>query len=115
MAYPLPAAATDCPGPGIALTRLQGPPPGGQFPLGNTLVCHEAANQCGIRDTCCFTVTVQKAAVDETACDVKTPVGSCIKYEILSIRLDSPGVRGDARADPAQRGDAACTTMAPSR
>jgi outer membrane protein assembly factor BamB len=91
VAYPLPAAATDCPGPGIALTRLQGPPPGGQFPLGNTLVCHEAANQCGIRDTCCFTVTVQKAAVDETACDVKTPVGGCIKYEILSIRLDSLG------------------------
>ncbi|MEQ1744075.1 MAG: HYR domain-containing protein [Saprospiraceae bacterium] len=88
--YPLPAAATDCPVPAIDLTRLQGPPPGGAFPVGTTLVCYQAANHCGIRDTCCFTVTVLKAA-EETACDVKTPAGSCIKYEILSVRLDSLG------------------------
>ena len=90
VSYPLPAAATDCPDPAVALTRLQGPLSGGLFPEGTTLVCYEAANHCGIRDTCCFTVTAQKAA-DETACDVKIPPGSCIKYELLSIRLDSLG------------------------
>ena len=58
--------------------------------MGTTLVCYEAANRCGIRDTCCFSVIVQKVA-DETACDVKIPPGSCVKYELLSIRLDSLG------------------------
>jgi len=90
VSYPLPAAATDCPDPGIAMTRLQGPPSGGLFPEGTTQVCYEAANQCGIRDTCCFSVTAQKTA-DETACDVKMPPGSCIKFELLNIRLDALG------------------------
>ncbi|MBL7798673.1 MAG: PQQ-binding-like beta-propeller repeat protein [Saprospiraceae bacterium] len=90
VAYPQPAAATDCPDPGIILNRLQGPPSGGLFSVGTTLVCYEAANQCNIRDTCCFSVTVQKT-VEETACDVKIPPGSCIKYELLSIRLDASG------------------------
>jgi len=90
VSYPQPAAATDCPDPGLVLTRLQGPASGALFPEGTTLVCYEAANQCGIRDTCCFTVTAQKTA-DETACDVKIPPGSCIKYELLGIRLDALG------------------------
>jgi len=90
VSYPQPAAATDCPDPDLVLTRLQGPPSGGIFPEGTTLVCYEAANQCNIRDTCCFTVTAQKTA-DETACDVKIPPGSCIKYELLGIRLDALG------------------------
>jgi hypothetical protein len=58
--------------------------------LGNTLVCYEAANHCGIRDTCCFTVTIQPAA-DEEACDVKIPPGSCIRFELLNIQLDALG------------------------
>ncbi|MBK9337504.1 MAG: PQQ-binding-like beta-propeller repeat protein [Lewinellaceae bacterium] len=90
LTYPLPTATTDCPDPDIALTVLQGLPVGGTFSLGNTLVCYEAANHCGIRDTCCFTVTIQPAA-DEVACDVKIPPGGCIKYELLSIRLDALG------------------------
>lgn len=90
LTYPLPAATTDCPDPDIALTLLQGLPVGSAFPPGNTLVCYEAANQCGARDTCCFMIAIQPE-VDETACDVKTPPGSCIKYELLSIRLDSLG------------------------
>ncbi|MEQ1744076.1 MAG: HYR domain-containing protein [Saprospiraceae bacterium] len=88
--YPQPAAATDCPVPMINMTRLQGPPTGGVFSVGTTLVCFEAANQCGIRDTCCFTVSVQKNT-EETACDVKNPPGSCIRFELLNIRLDSLG------------------------
>lgn len=90
LTYPLPAASTDCPDPDIAPTLLQGLPVGGAFPPGNTLVCYEAANQCGARDTCCFMIAIQPE-VEETACDVKTPPGSCIKYELLGIRLDSLG------------------------
>jgi outer membrane protein assembly factor BamB len=90
VSYALPAAATDCPDAGISLALLQGLPPDGLFPEGVTMVCYEASNQCGIRDTCCFTVTAQHVA-DETACDVKMPPGSCVKYELLDIRLDSLG------------------------
>lgn len=90
VSYPQPAAATNCPNTAITLTRLQGPASGGLFPEGATLVCYEAANPCGIRDTCCFTVAAQKIA-DETACDVKIPPGSCIKYELLGIQLDALG------------------------
>lgn len=92
VAYDLPVAATDCPDPAIALTRLLGPPSGGLFPAGTTTVCYEAANQCGIRDTCCFTVTAEQPNQPETACDLKTPAG-CFRYELLGIRFDSLGQR----------------------
>lgn len=87
--YPLPTATTNCPDQTIALRLLQGLPVGGSFPQGKTLVCYEAANQCGIRDTCCFTVT---AVIPEQPCDVKTPPG-CVRYELLSIQLDALGQR----------------------
>jgi hypothetical protein len=88
--YPLPTAVTDCPNPAIALKLLQGLPVGGAFPQGATQVCYEAANQCGIRDTCCFTITAN--APDDAPCDAKAPVG-CLRYELLSIRLDALGQR----------------------
>ncbi len=87
--YSLPTATTNCPDSTIKLTLLQGLPVGGNFPQGTTQVCYEAANQCGIRDTCCFTITAQQP---DLPCDVKTPVG-CIRYDLLSIRLDSIGQR----------------------
>jgi hypothetical protein len=91
--YNLPTASTDCPDPDITLTLLQGPPPGALFPAGVTQVCYEAANQCGIRDTCCFTVTVEAPDLpEEDPCDIKTPPG-CFRYELLGIQLDSLGQR----------------------
>ncbi|MCC6461213.1 MAG: HYR domain-containing protein [Saprospiraceae bacterium] len=89
--YDLPSATTTCPDPALAFKRLQGPASGGFFPLGLTTVCYEAANQCGLRDTCCFSVGVEASAA-ETACDVKNPPG-CLRYELLGIRLDSIGQR----------------------
>lgn len=87
--YNAPVVTNDCPDPAISLQLLEGPSVGGIFPEGATKVCYEAANQCGIRDTCCFTVTAQ---LPDPPCDVKTPIG-CIRYELLSIRLDSIGQR----------------------
>ena len=87
--YNLPTATTNCPDSTIQLTLLQGLPVGGAFPQGTTQVCYEAANQCGTRDTCCFRITAQQS---DPPCDVKTPPG-CLRYELLSIRLDSLGQR----------------------
>jgi len=87
--YVLPAATTNCPDPTISLRLLQGLPVGGSFSQGKTLVCYEAANECGIRDTCCFSIT---ALPPDPACDVKTPSG-CVRYELLGIRLDAQGQR----------------------
>ncbi|HNC97712.1 MAG TPA: HYR domain-containing protein, partial [Myxococcota bacterium] len=56
--YPRPGVETDCPDTTVILTLLQGLPSGADFPVGLTAVCYEAANRCGIRDTCCFTVQV---------------------------------------------------------
>ena len=89
--YSLPSASTTCPDPALAFQRLQGPASGAAFPQGQTTVCYEVANQCGLRDTCCFSVTVE-ATVAETVCDVKNPPG-CLRYELLGIRLDSIGQR----------------------
>ncbi len=87
--YNLPTANTNCPDSTIKLTLLQGLPVGGSFPQGTTQVCYEAANQCGIRDTCCFTITAQ---LPDPPCDVKAPTG-CVRYELLNITLDALGQR----------------------
>ena len=87
--YTLPTATTTCPDSTISLRLLQGLPVGGSFSQGKTLVCYEAANKCGIRDTCCFSIT---ALPPDPACDVKTPSG-CVRYELLGIRLDAQGQR----------------------
>jgi len=87
--YTLPTANTTCPNPLITFQLLQGPPVGGAFVQGTTQVCYQASNQCGIRDTCCFTVTAQ---LSDPPCDLKTPAG-CIRYELLGIRLDALGQR----------------------
>ena len=87
--YDLPAATTDCPGGAVQYALLQGLPSGGDFPLGATTVCYEAANACGIRDTCCFTVTVAPA---DLPCDIKTPAG-CLRFELLDVRMDALGQR----------------------
>jgi hypothetical protein len=88
--YPLPAASTDCPDPDMAFALLQGPPPGDLFPPGPTQVCYEVANGCGIRDTCCFTVSVIPAP-SGSACD-ENELG-CLHYELLDIRFDAAGRR----------------------
>ena len=87
--YTLPTANTSCPNPLITFQLLQGPPVGGAFAQGATQVCYEASNQCGIRDTCCFTVTAQ---LPDPPCDLKIPAG-CIRYELLGIRQDALGQR----------------------
>jgi hypothetical protein len=87
--YSLPTVTTNCPDSTIQLTLLQGLPVGGIFPEGTTQVCYQAANQCGIRDTCCFTITAQQP---DLPCDVKAPTG-CIRYELLDIQLDALGQR----------------------
>ncbi len=87
--YNPPTATTNCPDSTLQFILLQGLPVGGAFPAGTTLVCYEAANQCGIRDTCCFNITAQ---LPDPPCDVKTPPG-CVRYELLSIKLDSLGQR----------------------
>ncbi len=90
--YSLPLASTDCPDATVQTTLLQGPGPGGVFPVGTTTVCYELENQCGIRDTCCFTVSLQPFAQPADPCDVKMPPG-CFQYELLDISLDSVGQR----------------------
>ncbi len=47
-------------------------------------------NECGISDSCCFSVQVLSAP--DPPCDVKT-AGGCIRYELLNIQLDSVGQR----------------------
>ena len=85
--YDSPMATTDCPDASLHFTLVQGLPPGAAFPEGVTQVCYEAANQCGIRDTCCFQITVVPLP-----CEAQTPAG-CNRYELLGIQLDSLGQR----------------------
>ena len=80
--YNLPAAATDCPCPGLQLNLQQGLVSGSNFPLGVTDVCYTAKDSCHNAITCCFKVTVE----NKPACDVKE-IG-CVKYELLSITED---------------------------
>ncbi|HNG90005.1 MAG TPA: HYR domain-containing protein, partial [Saprospiraceae bacterium] len=87
--YSLPTGSTDCPDAALTLTLLQGPAIGDTFPEGTTLVCYQAANQCGIRDTCCFSVTAQEPS---DPCDVQSPPG-CLRFDLLDIRLDAQGQR----------------------
>lgn len=65
VAYDVPTATTTCADPNLVLNLSQGIMSGGLFPLGTTPVCYEAVNQCGIRDTCCFTVTVEAPDLPE--------------------------------------------------
>lgn len=91
--YDLPVVDTDCPEPGTGYSLLTGLPPGASFPVGTTTVCYEGFNGCGIRDTCCFTVTVvPTTAPDDPPCDVKM-AGNCLQVELLGIQLDSVGDR----------------------
>lgn len=90
--YNPPQATTNCPNPGILINYIQGPVSGSLFQEGTTTVCFEAINACGIRDTCCFKITVQQSNQPETACDDKTPPG-CFRFELLNIGFDSLGQR----------------------
>jgi len=91
--YDLPTATTDCANPNIGLTLLEGLPSGDFFQVGDARVCYEATNLCDLRDTCCFWVNVLQPPVpSDPPCDIKS-TGSCIRYELLNIRLDSVGQR----------------------
>jgi len=90
--YAPPSATTDCTDPAVSIALLQGLPSGAAFPVGNTEVCYEAANECGIRDSCCFVVNVLPPPPADPPCDVKSPPG-CLSYELLNLRLDSLGQR----------------------
>ena len=53
-----PTAQSTCGVPGVTLAQVSGLAPGAIFPLGSTLVRYAAADSCGQRDTCAFTVAV---------------------------------------------------------
>ena len=84
--YALPAADTDCPGGTLVLKRIQGPASGADFPKGVSTVCYEAANTCGLRDTCCFQVRVDEQA-ETPACDSKT--AGCLDFDLLQVSRDA--------------------------
>jgi hypothetical protein len=87
--YNSPSTQNECPTSGIVYKLLKGKPSGGTFALGLTEVCYQAESRCGIKDTCCFTVTVQGL---EPACDTKT-ANSCLKFELVSIQFDAVSQR----------------------
>lgn len=82
--YDLPAVQSDCPCPGIRLTRTAGLPGGSAFPVGVTPVCFQAQDSCGNTAECCFDVQVVET---EAACDVKT--AGCLRFELLRITRDA--------------------------
>ncbi|MFN8304315.1 MAG: YCF48-related protein [Saprospiraceae bacterium] len=85
--YNIPAAASDCPCPGIAVSLTEGLPSGALFLAGTTEVCYTALDSCGNSASCCFDVIIREAQ----ACDIKE-IG-CIKYELLTITADAGGNR----------------------
>ncbi len=87
--YSLPGATSDCPCPGIAVTLVNGLPSGSNFPLGLTSVCYVAKDSCGQSKTCCFNVNI----VDDVEDPCDTKVNSCLKYELLSISINSSNQR----------------------
>ncbi|MEO6038303.1 MAG: HYR domain-containing protein [Saprospiraceae bacterium] len=86
--YNPPTAVSNCGDPTLTFTLLSGLPVGGFFPVGLTKVCYKVGDACGNADTCCFQLTVEEQA---QPCDVKT-IG-CLRYELLSIKLDALGNR----------------------
>ncbi len=86
--YTLPTGVTNCPAGGLTYTLLTTLPGSNLFPLGVTQVCYRVMDACGNSDTCCFEVTVTEQI---PPCDTKTT--SCLRYELLSIKLDSIGNR----------------------
>ena len=86
--YTLPTAVTDCPGGGLTFTLLNSIPGGNLFALGVTEICYRVNDACGNTDICCFDVVV---TAQLPPCDVK--VNGCLRYELLSIKLDSLGNR----------------------
>ncbi|MCB0528904.1 MAG: HYR domain-containing protein, partial [Saprospiraceae bacterium] len=82
--YNDPTSTTNCPDPMVDLILLQGQASGSGFAVGVHEICYEGQNNCGNRDTCCFTITVLDPP---PPCDIKT-IG-CMKFELLDIRLDS--------------------------
>lgn len=80
--YNEPTATSDCPCPGIEVTRTAGLASGSAFPLGVTQVCYQAQDKCGHSQTCCFNVSVE----EDDPCDIK--VIGCMKYELLTITQD---------------------------
>ena len=75
-------ASTNCPCPGLDVTRVSGLASGSTFPMGVTSVCYQAQDACGQTTSCCFKVSV----MEEDPCDVKE-IG-CMKYELLTITQD---------------------------
>ena len=86
--YTLPTAVTDCAGGGLTFTLLNSIPGGNLFALGVTEICYRVNDACGNTDICCFDVVV---TAQLPPCDVK--VNGCLRYELLSIKLDSLGNR----------------------
>ena len=60
--YELPVASTTCPGGTVTLTLSSGLPSGAAFPVGLTVVCYVAQDECGNISTCCLNVTVLPAS-----------------------------------------------------
>lgn len=87
VSYADPAASTDCPCGTAAVSLENGLASGADFPVGPTLVCYRAADDCGVTASCCFTVTVENAPADNP-CDVK--ITACVRFEILGI-VQHPG------------------------
>ena len=81
--YALPTYSSDCPCPGVTLTRTEGLASGSLFPVAKNRVCYEVRDSCGNRDTCCFFVIIREAL----PCDVKE-IG-CMRYELLRITQNS--------------------------
>ena len=112
--YTLPEAVTDCPDQDVLLFLLEGPYAGDTFPMGATKVCYAAASNCGIRDTCCFTVKVLPPATDlqihcpanltvtapigssNTALDYDLPTATtdCVNPSITLTQLQGPPIGG---------------------
>ncbi|MCC6461498.1 MAG: HYR domain-containing protein [Saprospiraceae bacterium] len=84
--YALPTAVTDCPDGSVVLNRIQGLASGEPFPIGTHTVCYEAANACGLRDTCCFEIRVDEQLYTK-ACDSKT--AGCLDFELLQVSRDA--------------------------
>ncbi len=70
-----PTATTDCPNNNITITQTTGPPNGGSFPIGQTLIEYEAVDDCSV-DSCEFYVYVNAtpATVTVTYCPSDTLV-----------------------------------------
>lgn len=93
--YALPGTTTNCPGGAPSIKLLEGIAPGGIFPAGLNKVCYEASNNCGNRDSCCFSVTVTQLKVQCPAnLTVALPAAATattVNYALPTATTDCPG------------------------